>query len=199
MTADATSALQVGHNARVSTPPDVILLCRHAEKPDPHEGSVGVDRHGKADDHSLSVRGWQRAGAMAALLAHAPSAAHAAVVKPARVIATKPTKHARSRREVDTATPVAERLGLRLIDEHGHGDIDGLANLVLGDPSPALVVWHHGEIPQVARALGADPEQVPHSWPDHRYDLLWLLTRNPSGAYDVAVVPQRLLAGDAAD
>ena len=187
----------IGQNGRVSTPPDVILISRHAEKPDPHEGSVGVDKHGKTDEHSLSVRGWQRAGALAALLAHAPQVPHSSIVRPARVVATKPTKHARSRREVDTATPVAERLGLRLIDDHGHGDLDALADLVLGDPSPILVVWHHGEIPQVAVALGADPDQVPHAWPEHRYDLLWVLTRNEVGSYDLDIVPQRLLAGDA--
>ncbi len=179
--------------------PDVIILSRHAEKPDPATGSVGVDRHGRSDDHSLSVRGWQRAGALAALLAHAPEAAHSSVVRPKRVIATKPTKHAKSHREVDTASPVADRLGLRLIDDHGHGELDGLIAEVLGDPSPALVVWHHGEIPKVARALGADPEQVPHSWPDHRYDLLWVLTTGENNTYDVDVVPQRLLAGDASE
>lgn len=182
----------------MATPPDVIILSRHAEKPDPGHGSVGVDHLGKTDEHSLSVRGWQRAGALAALLAHAPAAPHSAIVRPSRVIATKPNKKARSRREIDTARPVAERLGVRLIDDHTHGDIPGLVTQTLGDPEPALIVWHHGEIPAVARALGADPSQVPHSWPDDRYDLLWVLTRSsqPGHAYDVHVVAQLLLAGD---
>lgn len=186
------------HTGRVSHQPEVILLSRHAEKPDPDHGSIGVDRLGRTNAHSLSVRGWQRAGALAALLAHAPQSAHDAVVRPARVIATKPTKHARSTREVDTAAPVADRLGLRLVDDHAHGEIPALVAEVLSDPSPALVVWHHGEIPQVALALGADPDQVPHTWPDHRYDLLWVLTRTDAHAahYDLDVVPQRLLAGD---
>lgn len=174
----------------------MIILARHAEKPDPSHGSIGVDRLGRADDHSLSVRGWQRAGALAALLAHAPQSAHSSVVSPARVFATKPTKKARSRREVDTATPVADRLGLRVIDDHAHGEIPDLVHQVFADPSPVLVVWHHGEIPQVARALGADPAQVPDHWPEHRYDLLWILSRAGTHRYDVAVVPQRLLAGD---
>lgn len=184
--------------SHVSTGPEIILLTRHAEKPDPHTGSVGVDRHGQTDPHSLSVRGWQRAGAMAALLAHAPQAAHESLVKPQRIIATGPSKKARSRREVDTATPVAERLGLRVIESHSHGEIPALVTEVLSDPTPALVVWHHGEIPEVARALGADPDQVPAHWPDHRFDLLWLLVRTPGSkaGYDVEVVPQMLLAGD---
>ena len=72
-------------------------------------------------------------------------------MRPERVIATKPTKSARSRREVDTAAPVAERLGLRLVDDHGHGQLPGLVKEVLSDPAPALVIWHHGEIPAVPR------------------------------------------------
>lgn len=182
----------------MSNGPEIILLTRHAEKPDPHLGSAGVDRHGRTDPHSLSVRGWQRAGAMAALLAHAPQAAHESIVKPQRIIATGPSKKARSRREVDTATPIAERLGLRVIESHSHGQIPALVAEVLDDPTPALVVWHHGEIPQVALALGADPAQVPAAWPDHRFDLLWVLVRTPAGAcgYDLDIVPQLLLAGD---
>ena len=181
-------------------PPDVIILSRHAEKPDPDKGIVGVDHTGRTDEHSLSVRGWQRAGALAALLAHAPEVSHSGLVRPERVIATKPTKSARSRREVDTAAPVAERLGLRLVDDHGHGQLPGLVKEVLSYPAPALVIWHHGEIPAVAKALGADPDQIPPHWPDHRYDLLWLLTRDAqSNHYDVSVIPQRLLAGDKSD
>ena len=38
-------------------PPDVIILSRHAEKPDPDKGIVGVDHTGRTDEHSLSVRG----------------------------------------------------------------------------------------------------------------------------------------------
>lgn len=183
----------------MTTGPEIILLTRHAEKPDPHGGTAGVDRHGRTDPHSLSVRGWQRAGALAALLAHAPQAAHQSIVRPQRIIATGPSKQARSRREVDTARPIAERLGLRLIDDHTHGQIPALVDEVLADGTPALIVWHHGEIPKVALALGADPAQVPSSWPDHRYDLLWVLVRSDSGpgAYDLDIVPQMLLAGDA--
>lgn len=185
----------------MTTGPDVILLTRHAEKPDPHQGTTGVDRHGRTDPHSLSVRGWQRAGALAALLAHAPQVAHKSLVRPQRVLATGPSKKARSRREVDTARPVAERLDLRLVDDHTHGELPALVDEVLGDPAPALVVWHHGEIPKLALALGADPDQVPASWPDHRYDLLWVLVRTDStaGGYDLDIVPQLLLAGDSPD
>ena len=43
-----------------------IMVIRHAEKPDgEHEG---VTSHGETDKRSLIVRGWQRAGGLAALV-----------------------------------------------------------------------------------------------------------------------------------
>jgi hypothetical protein len=46
-----------------------IMIIRHAEKP---AGKVaGVDEAGESSGHHLSVRGWQRAGALACLFAPA--------------------------------------------------------------------------------------------------------------------------------
>ena len=191
----------------MSNHPESIIVARHAEKPEPTAGSLGVDRLGRADPHSLTVVGWQRAGALAALMAHAPSVAQPDLVRPERVFVTKPTSHAKSRRELDTASPAADRLGLQIDSSHEHGQVDKLAKEILADPRPALVVWHHGEIPSLVRALGVDPADVPSDWPDGRYDLLWVLTcRSTATAtgdgaarYSLEIVPQRLLAGDVAE
>ncbi|MBL6617311.1 MAG: hypothetical protein ISP45_25085, partial [Reyranella sp.] len=43
----------------------VILVIRHAEKPD--GVALGVDENGVIDEQSLIVRGWQRAGALVGL------------------------------------------------------------------------------------------------------------------------------------
>jgi hypothetical protein len=45
--------------------PTKIMVIRHAEKPD--DTHQGVTAHGDQDKESLIVRGWQRAGALAAL------------------------------------------------------------------------------------------------------------------------------------
>ena len=47
--------------------PEIIMFVRHGEKPG--EGSLphGVNHHGEIDEHSLSVKGWTRAGALAGL------------------------------------------------------------------------------------------------------------------------------------
>jgi hypothetical protein len=46
-----------------------ILLLRHAEKPDRSESGPGLTPEGQEDAQSLTLRGWQRAGALAVLLA----------------------------------------------------------------------------------------------------------------------------------
>ena len=51
-------------NAPEGAPPHKILVIRHGEKPTPL-GPAGIKEDGREDDHSLVVRGWQRAGALA--------------------------------------------------------------------------------------------------------------------------------------
>jgi len=45
----------------------ILLVVRHAEKPDESEPGPGLTIDGAEDNRSLVVRGWQRAGAWAAL------------------------------------------------------------------------------------------------------------------------------------
>jgi len=51
--------------------PETIMFVRHGEKPGEGTRPHGVDHHGEHDEHSLSVKGWTRAGALAGLFAHA--------------------------------------------------------------------------------------------------------------------------------
>jgi len=41
-------------------------------------------------------------------------------------------------------------------------------------------------------------EEIPHRWPDERFDLIWILVKEPSAvlAYRFISVPQLLLAHD---
>jgi len=118
------------------------------------------------------------------------------------VIATHASDEAKSRREVDTARPTADRLGTTLEDSHSHGEEKEVAAEVLQTPDSTLIVWHHGTI---ARLVGEFPvsnaADVPSHWPQERFDLIWVLTREPGDqlSYRFAVVSQGLLVDDQGD
>ena len=80
--------------------PGIVMFVRHGEKPGQGSPPHGVDPHGEVDEHSLSVQGWTRAGALAGLFACAPSKSHPHVVRPGRVFATRPTHKEKSKRDV---------------------------------------------------------------------------------------------------
>lgn len=182
--------------------PQTIILIRHGEKPSDEGTPHGVNQHGEHDVHSLSVRGWTRAGALAAMFAHVPHPTNPALVAPDRVFATRPTHSARSTRELDTAKPTAMRLGLDIDDTIAHGHEEELIQRLLGDPGNALVVWHHGKLVSLVRGFPlTNPDDVPDEWPDHRFDLYWILTSDELSeppTYRFSVVHQRLLDGDMA-
>lgn len=177
----------------------VVIIVRHAEKPEP-DGPHGVDQHGHPSGHGLTPRGWSRAGALAARMAYAagPTAAPAgSIVKPGRVYATATDPHHASDRPRLTAHGIAKRLDLDMLDHLGRGDEVKLVEEVRAADEPTLIVWDHGHIPTLARAFPLAPgTEVPDAWPEERFDLYWLLTPQDSG-YTLTVLPQELLAGDA--
>jgi broad specificity phosphatase PhoE len=179
--------------------PETIMFVRHGEKPGEGTRPHGVDHHGEHDEHSLSVKGWTRAGALAGLFAHAPSKAHPHIVPPGRIFATRPTPEAKSKREMNTATPTAHRLKLTIEDSHTHGNEQDLVKDVLRRPEPALIVWHHGTLADLVRHFPiVNSDEIPKRWPDDRFDLIWVLVRQPGAEpkYHFVAVPQMLLADD---
>src|SRR5271154_3647228 len=56
-----------GQLGRSLMTPLTLLIIRHAEKPDEAWPGPGLTENGIEDDKSLVIRGWQRAGAWAAL------------------------------------------------------------------------------------------------------------------------------------
>ena len=174
--------------------PPTIMLIRHAEKPD--KSVRGVTWDGSHDEHGLSVRGWTRAGALAALFAHIPEDSPSGLVTPQRIVATAPSHSAKSRREVDTASPIAERLAINLDSARGNTEVKEVAHDLLALNEPVLVVWHHGSIHRLVEFLPlAEGAQPPTEWPEDRFDLIWVLTHGDAG-YSFLEVEQRLLAGD---
>ena len=172
-------------------PDTPIMFIRHAEKPERAEKGVTPD--GEHDEHSLSVRGWTRAGALAALFANTRDP----LAQPARVIATAPSHSYKSKRERDTALPTADRLGLAIDSMEVPEDYGQLVDEIHSSSKPTLIVWHHGSIPAFVRSFPlVNPDQVPATWPEDRFDLIWVLS--PAGEeYEWQQMEQRLLHGDA--
>ncbi len=185
--------------ADLSRAPLTVMFVRHGEKPSDHGVPHGINHHGEQDAHSLSVRGWTRAGALAGLFAHAPVPAYPDVVVPERIIATRPSHEAKSRREYDTADPLARRIRVVIDDSHEHGNEDALRESILSDPSATLVVWHHGTLSTLVRGFPvSNAAEIPDDWPGKRFDLIWVLVRAPGdAAYAFRSLDQRLLEGDA--
>ncbi|HEX9489176.1 MAG TPA: DUF938 domain-containing protein, partial [Stellaceae bacterium] len=132
---------------------------RHGEKP------------GEGDAH-LAPKGYQRAGALAALFdAKRNGGAYPAIDA---LFAAASTRE--SHRPVTTLKPLAGELGVAVDDSYTEKDHARLAAALLGrsyDGKVALICWHHGQIPALASALKAT--DAPSKWPDERFDLIWRL------------------------
>jgi hypothetical protein len=180
-----------------------IMLIRHAEKPAEDPPPHGIDPDGDHDSEALTVRGWQRAGALAVLLA--PSAGplqNAALATPRFVFASKLDKDNGSDRPQQTVTPLVDKLGkaVRVNFELGIGEESDLAARAMACDGPVLIAWAHGEIPAIVQGLSLSKKtaaMVPEEWPDERFDLVWVFDLDPTSQdYRFSQQPQLLLSGD---
>ena len=111
-----------------------IMIIRHGEKPG--DGTRGVDASGAHDADSLTVRGWQRAGALPQVFGLRPE-----LTAPRFVFACFQSKH--SQRALDTVTPLADRLGLRVNTSVARDDETRMASVArscAGPVGPVAVI-----------------------------------------------------------
>ena len=172
------------------------MIVRHAEKP--VDGAAGVRADGSANDGSLTVQGWQRAGALVGLFAPHQGAPRAGLATPARIYAAAPKTRA-AQRPLETVTPLAARLGLSPDVRFAKGDEHLLAADLAATTGPVLVSWQHEDVHHILARLGTITPAYPRQWPDPRFDLVWVLTPQSGGGWAFTQVPQLLLAGDGAD
>lgn len=129
----------------------VILIVRHAEKPE--SGSA------------LSPEGVQRAEAYVNYFKNFQIDSQP--LKLDSLFATADSKS--SQRPRLTLTPLSQALKLRLDTRFKDKDFQSLANDLQSTShgKHILICWHHGMIPDLVRALGADPAiLIPNSkWP----------------------------------
>jgi hypothetical protein len=175
----ATVGVVQGQSAVLPQPPATILIIRHAEKL----------TDGRQD---LSETGYKRASLLPTLFVGAGARADLPV--PQFLFATHLSKH--SNRPVETITPLAEALKLPIDSAIMNDDYAELAKQLLSGKyagKVVLVSWHHGNIPQLATALGAQPPYTP--WPDEKFDRVWRIDYK-DGKATLTDLPQGLLPGD---
>jgi hypothetical protein len=179
-----------------------IMIIRHAEKP---TGQLaGVNESGASSAHDLIVRGWQRAGALACLFAPAQGPLqNELLAKPAFIFASAPADDpgpgdTKSRRPAETVTPLAQLIGVDINLNFSKGQEKALATAAQACSGPVLIAWQHENINVIANSI-LGSELVTQTWPKDCFDVVFVLTLNPSeGTYSFAQVPQCLLAGDSA-
>ena len=185
---------------KLTTPPKrakKIMLIRHAEKPAKDSTPFGVTSKGERSKESLEVRGWQRAGALATLLA--PSSGHlqhASLAKPQYLFASKPLRRRGSRRPVETITPLAQKLAVRINTSFQRAEVESMVEEVVLCKGVVLICWQREYIPEIASQILGD-HVAPPAWPEDCYDMIWVFDLLPSRSkYSFRQVPQKLLAGD---
>ena len=172
-----------------------IFLIRHAEKPTPDQVVAGVDEFGQVNWNDLSVLGWQRAGALAALLGDERTSKVLGFVRPIHLFAAAPTRDAPSARSVSTLKPLADVLRVPIRLDFAVGRERQLAELAASLRGSVLIAWQHEGIVKIAAELAASNQALPTQWPADRYDLIWALTGS-LGRCRFRQIPQELLAGD---
>lgn len=174
-----------------------IYLIRHAEKPD----------HGKG----LSPAGEARAEAYVAFFQNLSNPS-GQTIQWNYLFASTDSTH--SDRPVLTITPLADALKKTIDSTYPDADYQGLVDHLRKHAADRyadaniLICWHHGEILQLATALGASPHTLPAasnwpaSWPGTEFGWLLEIHCQTDGSVDAATtqaVNEHLMPDDTRD
>lgn len=174
-----------------------IMLMRHAEKPAKDGAPFGVTLEGDRSKESLRIRGWQRAGALVSLLATTGHLHHVTLATPHFLFASKPLRRKGSRRPIETITPLAERLAIKINSSFERSECDSMVEKVFSCKGVVLICWQREYIPEIALHILGRKKIAPANWPENRFDMIWVFDLDrSSNQYRFKQVPQNLLAGD---
>jgi len=175
------------------------MLIRHAERPSADKTTRGVTLAGKKNKEELTVRGWQRAGALARFFAPSDGHfAHPALARPNMLFACGAGPSSPSLRPQHSLLPLAELIQKEIDCRFFEGEEEPLVKAARGIQGTVLIAWKHPAMHVIANAILGDKSAVPQHWPFDRYDLVWVFERTAAG-WAFVQVPQLLLAGDRED
>jgi hypothetical protein len=175
-----------------------IMVIRHAEKPSNSPLTYGVTLEGERESESLTVRGWQRAGALVSFFAPTNgSFQNQSLAEPQFLYASKPTRRNGSRRPMETITPLAEKLANRINSHFSKDEPKEMLEEAFLCGGVVLICWQHEFIPKIANYILGDNVTSPQDWPEDRFDMVWVFSKDSESAdYSFKQVPQNLLKGD---
>jgi len=190
--------LTVSPNKKANRRATKIMLIRHGEKPAKDSVPYGVTSDGERSKESLEVRGWQRAGALANLLAPANSHfQHSSLAKPQFLFASKPLRRKGSKRPVETLTPLAQKLAIKVDTSFQRSDFEDMLDEAFACKGVVLICWQREYIPDIASYILGNKKTAPTDWPEDCFDMIWVFDLARSGSkYAFKQVPQNLLQGD---
>lgn len=138
--------------------PKTVLIIRHAEKP-------------KSGNH-LSPIGREHARVLVNYFGSSPE-----VPIPDVIIAMAPGSEDESMRPIETVTPLAEKLNLKIRAKYSRNEIKHLVKKVLNskkyDGKTVLICWEHKIIPKMIHHFGVDPK--PKKWPGTDFSSVYRL------------------------
>jgi hypothetical protein len=179
--------------------PLTLFIIRHAEKPGETFPGSGRNEADDTDDKSLVLRGWQRAGAWAALFGSGYGRDEYPI--PTLIYAAKPgdrLNHGPSRRPSETVSPLAAKLRLEVNLKYEQGAEADLMRDVLKQSGNVLICWEHiaiisGILPTIPSVVG----RLPSKWNGNRFDVVLRFDgSSPSGPFSFRELYPCLLAGD---
>jgi len=163
----------------------VILIIRHAEKPDSGSG--------------LSAYGEARAKAYVKYFENFTNTVDGRPLKISYLFAAADSMG--SHRPRLTITPTSQALGLAIDSRFKDKNFRELANEIQSKPHgrAILIAWHHGEIPSLLRAFGVDVETViPKArWPEDVFGWVIELRYDADGRLvEASRINEKLLPDD---
>jgi hypothetical protein len=164
----------------------VILVIRHAEKPDNGDG--------------LSKAGKQRAKAYVKYFENFTLDSKPLKVDYLFAAADSKASH----RPRLTLEPFSKAVGVAIDARFNETQPHKLAAAIQKKPPGRcfLICWHHGEIPQLVSALGADPNALfrGKKWPDDVYDWVIQLRYESDGhLIEAKRIKEKMMPGDSGD
>lgn len=176
--------------------PTKIMVIRHAEKP--ADSACGVDSDGNQNSESLTVEGWQRAGALVCFFAPTHGTLqNSELATPQFLYASDIGHHSKSERPQETITPLSAEMSLQINTNYLKDDYKSMVKNARSCDGIVLICWEHQDIPGIANEILGNTTTAPQKWPGCRFDVVWVFDwDSAAGAYTFHQVPQCLLAGD---